>query len=151
MNDIFLLYHKCQFVLKSRHTLLTYNSHYSSTRHSNRMTYSMFDILFIYNTYKYIYNTIQVLIKEKRSPHSWCHYTNFQKGAAPLSSAWPSGFIIGQRANNPTPESSVELLTPLCWRPSPPPTHIPLTTLHPCCLYPPRVLTKGTLLLRELP
>ena len=32
--------------------------------------------------------TIQVLIKqEQRSPHSWCHYTNFQKGAAPLS--WP--------------------------------------------------------------
>ena len=30
--------------------------------------------------------TIQVLIKQQRSPHSWCHYTNFQKGAAPLSS-----------------------------------------------------------------
>ena len=30
--------------------------------------------------------TIQVLIKqEHRSPHSWCHYTNFQKGVAPLS------------------------------------------------------------------
>ena len=41
---------KCQFVLKSLHTLPTYNSHYSSTRHSNRMTYSMFDILFMYNT-----------------------------------------------------------------------------------------------------
>ena len=31
--------------------------------------------------------TIQVLIKQaQRSPHSWCHYTNFQEGAAPLSS-----------------------------------------------------------------
>ena len=31
--------------------------------------------------------TIQSLIKqEQRSPHSWCHYTNFQKGAAPPSS-----------------------------------------------------------------
>ena len=29
---------------------LTYNSHYSSTRHSNRITYSMFHILFMYNT-----------------------------------------------------------------------------------------------------
>ena len=91
--------------------------------------------------------TIQVLIKqEQRSPHSWCHYTNFQNGAAPFSSAWPSGFIIGQSASNPTPESSAGLLTPLCWKPSPPPTHIPLTTLHPYYLYPPRVLTNGTLL-----
>ena len=48
-NSIF--YHiKCQFVLKYLHTLPTYNSHYSSTRHSNRITYSMFDILFMYNT-----------------------------------------------------------------------------------------------------
>ena len=31
--------------------------------------------------------TIQVLIKQEQiSPHSWCHYTNFQKGAAPLCS-----------------------------------------------------------------
>ena len=49
MNDIFY-HHKCQIVLKSLHTFPTYNSHYSSTRHSNRMTYSMFDILFMYNT-----------------------------------------------------------------------------------------------------
>ena len=35
----------------------------------------------------YFLCTIQALIKqEQRSPHSWCHYTNFQKGAAPLSS-----------------------------------------------------------------
>ena len=40
----------CQSVLKSLHTLPTYNSQYSSTRHSNRMTYSMFDIIFMYNT-----------------------------------------------------------------------------------------------------
>ena len=38
------------FSLKSLHTLPTYNSHYSSTSHSNRMTYSMFHILFMYNT-----------------------------------------------------------------------------------------------------
>ena len=46
--------------------------------------------------------TIQVLIKqEQRFPHSWCHYTNFQKGTAPLfaPAEWPSGFIIGQRGH----------------------------------------------------
>ena len=44
--------------------------------------------------------TIQASVKqEQRSPHSWCHYTNFQKGTAPLSSPlqWPSGFIIAWR------------------------------------------------------
>ena len=50
-NNIYKLYilpyHKCQLVLKSLHTLLTYTSQYSFTRHSNRMTYSMFDILSI--------------------------------------------------------------------------------------------------------
>ena len=36
----------------------------------------------------YFLCTIQALIKqEQRSPHSWCHYTNFQKGAAPHSSS----------------------------------------------------------------
>ena len=61
--------------------------------------------------------TIQVLIKqEQRSPHSWCHYTNPQKGAAPLfftPAEWPSGFIIGQRARAPSPKTSAGYSTPL--------------------------------------
>ena len=84
--------------------------------------------------------TIQVLIKqEQRSPHSWCHYTNFQKGAAPLSSPLQSDHRALSLARGPVTLPPLRNLCglldtsrghskPLGWRPSPPPTHIPLTT-----------------------
>ena len=68
---------KCQLVLKSLHTLHTIH------------IIPPPDIVTGWHILCLIYFvcTIQALIKqEQRSPHSWCHYTNFQKGAAPLSS-----------------------------------------------------------------
>ena len=85
----------------------------------------------------YISCTIQVLIKqEQRSPHSWSHYINFQKGAAPLSSPLQSDHWALSLARGPgtLPRNLCGLLDtsrghskPLGWRPSPPLTHIPLT------------------------
>ena len=87
----------------------------------------------------YFLCTIQALIKqEQRSPHSWCHYTNFQKGCSSTlftPAAWPSGFIICG-----APDTSV--LKAL----STPDTH-PLTTLHPYCPVPTQSLDKWNIII----
>ena len=79
----------------------TYNSHYSSTRHSNRMTYSLFDILFMYNTSLNQTRTeISTFLMSLHQLPEGCSSTLF------TPAAWPSGFIIGQRARDPSPPSS---------------------------------------------
>ena len=99
-NNIYKLYilpyHKCQLVLKSLHTLLTYTSQYSFTRHSNRMTYSMFDIL-------------SIQYKPQSNKNRDIHIPDvITPSSTPLTpAACPSGFIINQMARDPSPIFSV--------------------------------------------
>ena len=149
MNDIF--YNITSASLSwNPHILLTYNSHYYSIRHSNRITYSMFDILFMYNTsLNQTRKEISTFLMSLHQLPEGCSSTLFSPAE------WPSGFIIGQRASDPFPETSAGSSTPLGvtrnhWAEDllhPRHTfHWPHGKFSPCCLYPPRVLTNGTLL-----
>ena len=109
-NNIYKLYilpyHKCQLVLKSLHKLLTYTSQYSFTRHSNRMTYSMFDIL-LYNTS--LNQTRTEISTFLMSLHQALLLSPPQRVHQALSlTKWPGTL----------PHLLCGLLTPMCWRPS---------------------------------
>ena len=140
----FVGYHKCQFVLKSLLTLLSYNSHYSSTRHSNRMTYSMFDIPFIYNTsLNQTRKEISTFLMSLHQLPEGCISTLF----APAE--WPWSSIIGQRASGPSPPS-VASLTPLGLKiTSSTPESIPLTTwqIQPLLPVPTQSLDKWNIII----
>ena len=70
--------------------------------------------------------TIQVLIKQQnRSSHSWCHYTNFQKGAVSLSSLLQSDHLALSLTTRPSSSRATRA------EPSPPPV-CALGTLPVC-------------------
>ena len=111
---------------------------------SNRMTYSMFHILFIYNTAR---TEISTFLMSLHQLPEGCSFTLF------TPAEWPSGFIIGQRTVTfpPTSASSSTPLGPLETT-SPPPTafHWPHGKFSPFLPLPIQSLEKWNIIIFEI-